>query len=283
MSHLQCPLCGKMAPLSTLDPESLELGLKAVSFKGLGRGKGFAKSEEHSILGDGEYSPALANRSLKLCRMFLEVGTLKRDDVEKELNLSARVMLVPTSNQSGSVAFYMNKISELELAREETDLREQVDYIIRESYEFTELGGIVADSEGWYIKITSKTDSLNLFLYEIMQELPNKLRDRLLQHIKVDENFEFYEYNLKNVSRKKSPMEALLDEGNTGVIREKDEMGNISEKRFERVHLYTGGNNPVSMTELKKIVSDAKNLVHDPELAIRLFEESLIKKLASRG
>ena len=63
MSHLVCPLCGKNAPLSTLNPEAIDLDVKVVSFKGLGYGKGFAKSEEHSILGDDLYSPMLARRT----------------------------------------------------------------------------------------------------------------------------------------------------------------------------------------------------------------------------
>ena len=76
MSHLLCPLCGKYAPLSTLDPDRLDLDLRVVSFVGLGRGRGFSKTDEHSILGDGEHSPRIARRVAELCRMFLEAGEL---------------------------------------------------------------------------------------------------------------------------------------------------------------------------------------------------------------
>ena len=76
MSHLVCPLCGKNAPLSTLDPENLPFDLKTVSFRGLGRGRGFAKSEEISIMDDDEYAPVIAKRIEKLYHFFVEQGLI---------------------------------------------------------------------------------------------------------------------------------------------------------------------------------------------------------------
>jgi len=82
MSHIRCPLCGKNAPISSFDPSSLDLDLRLVSFRGLGRGKGFEVSEEHSVLGDEEYSPLIAERVLDLCKMFVDAGVI---DLEHEL------------------------------------------------------------------------------------------------------------------------------------------------------------------------------------------------------
>lgn len=129
MSHLVCPLCGKNAPLSTLDPVGLDLDIRVVSFKGLGRGRGFEKAEEHSILGDEEYSPALANRSLQLCRMFIEAGVLERDVVEKMLDISSikntdrnmpHMMEIPNLQMLSDIKyptsveiFYLKQINEL--------------------------------------------------------------------------------------------------------------------------------------------------------------------------
>ena len=62
MSHLLCPLCGKYSALSTLISNELEPDLKVVSFKGLGRKKGFVRSEVYSILGDDEYTPIIVDR-----------------------------------------------------------------------------------------------------------------------------------------------------------------------------------------------------------------------------
>jgi hypothetical protein len=57
MSHLVCPLCGKYSALSTWDPEAFNLDVNVVSFKGLGRGNGFAKLDPYSVLGDDEVTP----------------------------------------------------------------------------------------------------------------------------------------------------------------------------------------------------------------------------------
>ncbi len=62
VSHLVCPLCGKNAPLSTLDPENLPLDVMAISFTGKGRGRGFAVKGVESILDDEEVTTKVAAR-----------------------------------------------------------------------------------------------------------------------------------------------------------------------------------------------------------------------------
>jgi hypothetical protein len=70
---------------------------------------------------------------------------------------------------------------------------------------------------------------------------------------------------VKNIKRRKTAMESLLDEDRVRVIRERDERGGTHEVRVETVPLYDGGSNPISMTTLKKIVSKAKNEVNNPD------------------
>jgi len=92
MSHIACPLCGKNAPLSSFDPESLDLDLRVIGFRGLGYGGGFAKSYENSVLGDDQYSPMVAARILDLLEMFLNEGTLPSLKVIKQLGLEKDIL-----------------------------------------------------------------------------------------------------------------------------------------------------------------------------------------------
>ena len=89
MSHLVCPLCGKNAPLSTLNPSVLDLDLKVVSFQGLGRGKGFKVSEKWSILGDDDVTPVISERIVDLCKMLVNEGIIKKDRIAGELGIRA--------------------------------------------------------------------------------------------------------------------------------------------------------------------------------------------------
>jgi len=89
MSHLACPLCGKYAPLSTLNPSILDLDLKLVSFQGLGRGKGFKVSEKWSILGDDNVTPVISERIVNLCKMLVNAGIIKKDRIAGELGIRA--------------------------------------------------------------------------------------------------------------------------------------------------------------------------------------------------
>ncbi len=266
MSHLVCPLCGKNAPLSTLNPEAIDLDIKVVSFKGLGYRRGFAKSEEHSILGDDEYSPMLAKKNLQLCNMFISAGVLKRSDVENALNIdSKRDNNSLIAKVKGSQNVIASLESQLRERNEENEIKEQVDYIIREGVKFTSPGSITADAEGWYLKLTPDELELGLYLHLVIRELPIKLKNRLLPHILADEDPLWYEYFLKDVPKRKSIAELLLDEDSRGVVHLKEEDGTVRELRYESVHLFNQEENTISMKTLKEIVSDAKNLMNDPD------------------
>ena len=71
MSHVVCPMCGLSVPLSkfweTVYDEIDDI--EAVSFRGLGRGRGFEKTEAYSVLDDTELCEAVASR----CHSILEL------------------------------------------------------------------------------------------------------------------------------------------------------------------------------------------------------------------
>jgi hypothetical protein len=67
MSHLVCPLCGRLASLRHFDPSHFEPDIFAVKVTGLGRGRGFATSETFSVLGEKAITGPIAER----CRVIL--------------------------------------------------------------------------------------------------------------------------------------------------------------------------------------------------------------------
>jgi hypothetical protein len=87
MSHLVCPLCGKYAALSKLNPDLLDLDIKVVSFRGLGRGRGFDIGEPYSILGDDEYTPIIADKIEKLYNMLIDQKILLKTVDDLTINL----------------------------------------------------------------------------------------------------------------------------------------------------------------------------------------------------
>ena len=75
------------APLSSLDPMSLEDDLTVVTFTGLGRGRGFSVASRVSALGDQDISYLVANRICHLCKLFLDKGVISEEHVKKELEI----------------------------------------------------------------------------------------------------------------------------------------------------------------------------------------------------
>lgn len=71
LSHIVCPLCGLSVPLSKFWETIYEDidDIEAVSFRGLGRGRGFEKSEAYSLLDDEGICEAVASR----CHAILEL------------------------------------------------------------------------------------------------------------------------------------------------------------------------------------------------------------------
>ncbi len=307
MSHLVCPLCGKNAPLSTLNPDNLDLDLKVVGFRGLGRGKGFAKAEEHSVLGDDEISPIIARRTLQLCRMFIDAGVLRSADVIealsteklKDIKSEADVTVLQPELIYPTVAelYYINQINEMkhelknkhyEINRlitkinednEKYEINAQIDYIIKNGVEVGGTENVVVDSNGWYLKISPDSMVLNMYLYEVVQEIPLQIKERLLQHVNSDSFPLWYKFMLVKAPRKKTVFEEMMEVNSRRVIKSIDKDGKIKEVIVESIPYKSESLNSISMKNLEVVVSKVKELLKDPEKMTKIHEENFWKMI----
>jgi hypothetical protein len=131
-----------------LNPSSLPLDLQTISFVGLGRGKGFAKGEVDSVLGDDEITPLIAARVYELFKLFVETGDIVLPvAVNKEaVNLLTIKELEKRVSEGdftshllrAQVTELKEKMEECESDLNEYELDKQADYIIRECLTFKE-------------------------------------------------------------------------------------------------------------------------------------------------
>lgn len=85
---MNCPLCGRSQALSRFNPEILDNDVYLVSFRGLGRGKGFIKSGEHSILHPGDPTVELIkNRMLEIIGFFIEKNCVTLNEILNVIQL----------------------------------------------------------------------------------------------------------------------------------------------------------------------------------------------------
>ena len=132
MSHLVCPLCGKNAPLSTFNPESLDLDLKLVSFKGLGRGKGFMVSEEFSVLDEPYLSGIVSERVLALCKIFFDRGVIDATSLMHKLNMQTQPVTSSKDRQIEQLSRDLKRArsSESKTIRRLSDLQIKYDRVV---------------------------------------------------------------------------------------------------------------------------------------------------------
>ncbi|MGD0803673.1 MAG: hypothetical protein ABSA11_06330 [Candidatus Bathyarchaeia archaeon] len=254
MSHLVCPLCGKYAALSTLNPDAIDLDLKVISFRSLGRPKGFAKGESYSILGDTEITPIIANRVAQLYNMFINSGNLVDisgsiiDELKREL-----------SNRDFKISLLNNEIKVKNKQFEEISLRSHVDYIILESLSLPKSEKLDFDGDNYYMVITKETLALNIFLYNLVQEIPNRLKMLLLKHINWDKNPDYYHLMIENASVKKTVADELMGDS------------------FMYTRSYSNGVEPYTLKsdDLKSIVKSIKERISNPELEM----QRILKKM----
>ncbi len=251
MTHLVCPLCGRYAPLSTLNPDILELDLKVASFRGLGRRRGFAIRDVYSVLGDSEYTPIIANRVKKLYHMFIDCGALIEtvdSSIIDQLNKCNELRRELTSKKY-KISSLNKKIVDKDKEIEEIEIRSHIDYIILESLKFPKSEKLKYDDDNYYIVITQETFALNLFLFFMMQEIPDQLKRKLLLHINTD-NFPIMKIILKNVPKKRTVADELAGDTQWG---------------FKGLN-YTGQDPyTLKLSELKKIANRIKDTILNPE------------------
>ncbi|MCJ7636748.1 MAG: hypothetical protein MUO21_04595 [Nitrososphaeraceae archaeon] len=252
MSHLVCPLCGKYAPLSTLNPDQLDLDIKVVSFRGLGRGRGFAKGEAYSILGDDEITPIIADKIEKLYYMLIDHKILLKTVNDFTINLmnDNNKLRKQLANKDSKIYSLDKENREKDKEIEENELRRHTDYIIFESLSLDESAKLKFVEDNYYMVITPITAALYLYLFLLMQELPNRLKRKILQHVDVG-NYPIILQILNRAETRWTVAEELFGE-------------KIIPYNPSGVVPYT-----LSFDELKKIVNRVKEKLSNPDEIIR--------------
>ena len=266
MSHLLCPLCGKNAPLSTLNPENLALDLKLISFKGLGRGKGFAKNEEVSIMGDEVFTPIIADRIDLLYRFFIGRGAIKvpliasNDElIIKQIETLKRQLLM----KDLKINSLSNNLKEI---TENDELDRQVDYIIRASLDLANARSqLVVDDSGWHLNLSNDSPELECYLFLIMTEIPSQLKERLLRNVIREGNPLFYDSMLKHFPRRQSIVEQIMDIDNESAIETIDEFGKQCVKILNPRYYPEYAGKSISSKELTRLIKRIKRYIRDPE------------------
>ncbi len=88
MSHVNCPLCGRNQALSKFNPKALDDDIYVVSFRGLGRGRGFEKTGETSTMTPKDpVTDQVKGRCLAIIDFLLESGCANLEEVYETLNI----------------------------------------------------------------------------------------------------------------------------------------------------------------------------------------------------
>jgi len=88
MSHVNCPLCGRNQALSKFNPEALDDDIYVVSFRGLGRGRGFEKTGETSTMAPGNpTTDQVKDRCLAIINFLLESDCANTEEIYETLNI----------------------------------------------------------------------------------------------------------------------------------------------------------------------------------------------------
>ena len=98
MTHLRCPLCGRMAALSSFDPSEYEQDIVMVEMASLGRGRGFKVVEESSALCDQELMEMIAKRLREL--LFLIEGDSPNPLGTEKMHLEDQVEELEDDNRT---------------------------------------------------------------------------------------------------------------------------------------------------------------------------------------
>jgi hypothetical protein len=104
MSHVNCPLCGRNQALSKFNPKALDDDIYVVSFRGLGRGRGFEKTEETSTMTPKDpITDQVKDRCLAIINFLLESDCANIKEVYETLNIQNPQELQDDLNEYGLV------------------------------------------------------------------------------------------------------------------------------------------------------------------------------------
>lgn len=91
-AYLSCPICGKLTPLDSFNPEDMEDDVQVVEMRSLGRGRGFEVVSRRSALGDPELTSTVAARLHALLNLLEGEGTEIRDVRVEDLKREAAAL-----------------------------------------------------------------------------------------------------------------------------------------------------------------------------------------------
>jgi hypothetical protein len=165
LSHFSCPLCGKNSSIAKYDPDNLELDLKTVSYSSGGRG-GIHQDEKSSILGHKDpIEVELAERTLKIMKMFLDSGSLTLDKILVELDVVTVDHVKPVIRE---VPVFMGQAerNELDKLRKEKAEEEDILLSLQELHKFLDSEFYLSDDFELHLHIHKipKDNRLSLLL-----------------------------------------------------------------------------------------------------------------------
>jgi|WetSurMetagenome_2_1015567.scaffolds.fasta_scaffold186214_2 hypothetical protein len=231
MSHIRCPLCGKNSALSTFHPEDIELDLKLIQFHGRGRGGGFSKGEEYSVLHDESYARPVGLKVLQLTKMFIDAEMLDMTEVEGNLGIDREsennALLAVGGMLDENKKFrdeneYLKKmeitkdrvINELNIRLNEMEYfekQEKVKYVLWKGLALTDKQVLKIKNGDWFIDLDDEMPAYLLYLTEIYPKLSDDLREEIRKRFKANDNKVKFQLNIIwSIKREKTIAEELL-------------------------------------------------------------------------
>ena len=229
-------MCGLNVPLTSFDPQSLDLDLKLVSFRGLGRGKGFALSEMYSVLGDDYYSSMAADRVISLSKLFLDEGIISFNQIFERLGLDDEILnsgnyvtkneydkvIVQNMNYQGQlmierenfrkIQYRLNSIKlDMEKKEKERKMEKIVNSILARIIQGCDVEIIEDDKFSWIVIVNKINVPGLLFLRSISKDLGEDVRKRLRVRLKGKDTYTKFMLEKLILKKKKSVTDIILE------------------------------------------------------------------------
>ena len=232
MTHLKCPVCGRFVSLAHFNPSEFDMDVYAVEFRGLGRGRGFKKGEEYSVLdSESDTMELIKNRILVLLKLFMDHDYTKKMEVLRILNIQTinPRKLVTLRNQ---VQNLQGQIKELKtnrnaLQNKAENLNTSYDLLIEGTFEIIE-----------YIEKMLSEDAFNWSI-DIIDDPFEALKERLKRLINEYDTLKTTnEEDRKTISQLKEQNKWLYNEYDTLKTTNEEDRKTISQLKEQNKWLY---------------------------------------------
>jgi hypothetical protein len=256
----------------------------------LGRGKGFARSEVNSIIGDDEITPVIAARVHELFNLFVETGDIVLPVAVNNVAVYLRTineLEKKVSERDFTLHLLESQVTkikeEMKTCKSDLELDRQADYIIRECLTFKTAMSQLQTGDVWRITISPKPSYVEAFLLLMLIESPPKLRKKLLSRIDGSHNEVYYQEILAKAPRSQTFMEKVMDRDNQYVISIPDEYGEMVERIYKPGHFEHFSRESISFEDLKRLVEDTKDKMRNPDYFFdKWFETKYPRKIRAR-